>query len=250
MIAAMNAERIKLTSTRSPYWCIAVVVVLAVAVAGLTGATSTAPLGPSPGESAWTALIGLNAFGVLVLMIMAVLAVTSEYRFGTIRTTFQAIPKRSTVLLAKAGVFGALAVAVTLVLAVVGIFLVRGLAGSSSGIELGDPGVVRQIWGTPVIAALYVLIGLGVGAIVRHTAGAIVIVLIWNLALESILSILPKVGEHIAPFLPFANGSRFLNEGAGDTQYHWNVYGSLIYFAVFAVIVFVIGIVMTERRDA
>ncbi|NED60799.1 ABC transporter permease, partial [Streptomyces sp. SID10244] len=174
----MNAERIKLTSTRSPYWCIAVVVVLAVAVAALTGATSTAPLGPSPGESAWTALIGLNAFGVLVLMIMAVLAVTSEYRFGTIRTTFQAIPKRSTVLLAKAGVFGALAVAVTLVLAVVGIFLVRGLAGSSSGIELGDPGVVRQIWGTPVIAALYVLIGLGVGAIVRHTAGAIVIVLI------------------------------------------------------------------------
>ncbi|AZG47512.1 ABC transporter permease [Gordonia insulae] len=250
MIAVMNAERIKLTSTRSPYWCIAVVAVLAIGVAGLTGATTSGQLAPTPGEAAWTALVGLNAIGVLVLMIMAVLAVTSEYRFGTIRTTFQATPKRSNVLLAKAAVFGGLAIVVTVVLAALGVILVRALAGASSGIELGDSGVLRQIWGTPVIAALYVLIGLGVGAIVRHTAGAIVIVLIWNLAVETILTILPKVGPHIAPFLPFANGSRFLNGTLDDTDYHWNAYGSLIYFAVFAVAVFAIGIVVTDRRDA
>ncbi|MDL9946290.1 ABC transporter permease [Gordonia sp. ABSL11-1] len=250
MITAMNAERIKLTSTRSPYWCVGIVALLAIGVAVLTGATVNGPLAPTPLESAWTALVGLNSFGVLVLMIMAVLAVTSEYRFGTIRTTFQAIPRRSTVLLAKASVFGVLAFVVTLVLAIVGVVLAKAFSGSTGGIELGDSGVLRQIWGTPVIAALYVLIGLGVGAIVRHTAGAIVIVLIWNLAVESILSILPKVGEHIAPFLPFANGSRFLNGSLDDTGYHWNAYGSLIYFAVFAVVVFVVGILVTDRRDA
>ncbi|WP_419224364.1 ABC transporter permease [Gordonia sp. CPCC 206044] len=246
----MNAERIKLLSTRSPYWCIAIVVVFAIAIATIMGITVNGAIASTPEESAWTALIGINNIGVLVLMIMAVLAVTSEYRFGTIRISFQAIPVRSTVLLAKAAVFAFLSFAVTLVLSVLALALVRGFAGADSMIEFGDSGVIRQIWGTPILAALYVVIGLGVGAIVRQTAGAIVIVLIWNLAFESILSILPKVGEHIAPFLPFANGNRFLHGGATDTDYPWNEYGSLIYFAVFAAIVFAIGVVMTERRDA
>ncbi|MDY6808486.1 ABC transporter permease [Gordonia sp. HNM0687] len=250
MITAMDAERIKLTSTRSPYWCVAIVAVLTVGLALVTGATISGPLASTPGEAAWTALIGLNSFGLLVLMIMAVLAVTSEYRFGTIRTTFQAVPRRSTVLIAKAAVFGLLALLVSLVLAVVGVAVAKAAGGSTVGIDIGDSIVIRQLWGTAVLAALYVLIGLGVGAIVRHTAGAIVILLIWNLALESILTILPRVGDDIAPFLPFANGSRFLNGDLSATDYHWNVYGSLIYFAMFAVVIFVLGIVATERRDA
>lgn len=252
MIAAVDAERIKLTSTRSPYWCIGIVVVLAIGVAALVGSTVRGTsVGPTATTSAWTALIGLNQFGVLVLMIMAVLAITSEYRFGTIRTTFQAVPRRPTVLAAKAIVFGGLALVVTGVLAVVALVLVHILGGRSAGIDFADSGVLRQIWGTAVVAALYVLVGLGVGAIVRHTAGAIVVVLIWNLALESILRILPKVGSHIAPFLPFANAGRFLSDTSGEAvSYHWNVYGSLLYFAVFAIAVFAIGIVMVDRRDA
>ncbi|MGK2319376.1 ABC transporter permease [Gordonia rhizosphera NBRC 16068] len=249
MITAMNAERIKLMSTRSPYWCVAIVVVLALGVALVIGSV-TGPIATSPGEAAWSALVGINAFGVLVLMIMAVLAVTSEYRFGTIRTTFQAVPNRSTVLAAKAAVFGGLAFAVTLILSLVALAVVRLMGGAGTGIDLTDPGVWRQIWGTPVLAVLYVVIGLGVGAIVRHTAGAIVIVLIWNLAVESILSILPKVGPHVAPFLPFANGSRFLNDTTGVASYHWNAYGSLVYFALFAAAILGFGIVVTERRDA
>lgn len=250
MITAMDAERIKLTSTRSPYWCVAIVAVLTIGLALVTGATTSGPLASTPGEAAWTALIGLNSFGVLVLMIMAVLAVTSEYRFGTIRTTFQAVPRRPVVLIAKAAVFGLLALLVSVLLAIVGVALARAVGGTTVGIEFGDSVVIRQIWGTAVLAALYVVIGLGVGAIVRHTAGAIVIVLIWNLALESILTILPKIGDHIAPFLPFANGSRFLNGDLAGTDYHWNVYGSLIYFAVFAAVIFALGIVVTDRRDA
>ncbi|MEE3851491.1 ABC transporter permease [Gordonia sp. LSe1-13] len=250
MIATMDAERIKLTSTRSPYWCVAIVAILAVGLALVTALSTSGSLGPTPGQAAWTALVGLNSFGVLVLMIMAVLAVTSEYRFGTIRTTFQAVPTRSRVLIAKAAVFGLLAFLVTLVLAVVGVVLSRAAGGAATGIDLGDSVVLRQLWGTPLLALFYVLIGLGVGAIVRHTAGAIVIVLIWNLAIEGILSILPRVGDAIAPFLPFANGSRFLNPELGGVDYLWNAYGSLIYFAVFAIVLFALGIVVTDRRDA
>ncbi|MFW0793696.1 ABC transporter permease [Gordonia sp. CPCC 205515] len=253
MINALNAERVKLLSTRSPYWCVGVVVVLALGAAAITGSAVSGGAGTSSSEIAYMSLLGLSSFGLLVLMIMAVLAITNEYRFGTIRTTFQAIPKRWIVLLAKAGVFGGLAFIATVVLAVAALLLVRVIGGSGAGLELGDSGVMRQIWGMPIIAVLFVLIGLGVGASVRHTAGAIVIVLIWDLAVESIVAVLPRVGTHVAPFLPFRNATRFL---AGDNSdmagggYHWGVYGSLVYFAVFAIAIFVIGIVVVERRDA
>jgi ABC-2 type transport system permease protein len=55
----------------------------------------------------------VTGFGVMVLMIMAALAITSEYRFGTIRTTFQAVPNRASVLIAKAGLIGAFGAALT-----------------------------------------------------------------------------------------------------------------------------------------
>ncbi|GAC67530.1 ABC transporter permease [Gordonia soli] len=248
MIDVINSERIKLTSVRSPYWCVGIVVAIAVAVAVLMGATTTSPIGTTPAETASFYLVGVNQFGFLVLMILAVLAITSEYRFGTIRIAFQAVPRRSVVLGAKAVVYGALAVVVSLVMTIVSLVLIRSLAGPASGIEMSDSGVVRQLWGTPVVALLGVLIGIGIGAILRHTAGAIVVLLIWNLAVENILAVLPKVGTSIAPFLPFRNGARFLSGTGGD--FHWGVYGSLVYFGVVAMIVFGVGILVTSRRDA
>ncbi|WP_328859270.1 ABC transporter permease [Williamsia herbipolensis] len=256
MTNAINAERIKLLSTKSPYWCVGIVVVLGILIAVLVGFADSSLSASEPLLGAPGYLIGVTQFGVLVLMIMAVLAVTSEYRFGTIRTTFQAIPARSSVMYAKAVVYGGVSFVVTLVLAFVAVPLGKALAGDrSSQVDLLGGDAVRQYWGVPVYMALCVLIGLGVGAIVRQSAGAIVIVLIWPLALELILSSIPKV-KVVAPYLPFNNASRFLaggsdvNNSGGSIDYPWNDYGSLIYFAVWAIGLFAVGIVLTNRRDA
>ncbi|MCR5978295.1 ABC transporter permease [Gordonia jinghuaiqii] len=248
MIAAVNAERIKLASTRSPYWCLGVVFVLGVGFAALLGALLSGGHG-EPGEIDSLTddfLIGLDQFGVAVLAIMAVLGITSEYRFGTIRPTFAAVPGRPSVLIAKAVVFGGLALVVTAVVALVGVVLAQALAGH--GMALGGPETARHLWGTPVFAMLCALVGLAVGALVRHSAGAVAIVLVWMLALERIVSVLPRVGEHIAPFLPFLNGWNFL--AGGDDSFHWNAYGSLLYFAVFTVVLLVVAAVVTDARDA
>ncbi|GAB17981.1 putative ABC transporter permease protein [Gordonia effusa NBRC 100432] len=247
-LATVNSEYIKLTTTRSPYWCAAVVVALSLGISVLIGAVLSST--PDTGLGIADYLLGLNQFGVIVLMIMAVLAVTSEYRFGTIRTTFTATPRRRRVLIAKAVVFGGLAVVLSAVLAVISLGVVKALAGSSSNFSFGDADALRQIWGTPIWALLCVIVGLGVGALIRHTAGAVVIILVWMLVAESILAVLPKVGPEIGPFLPFRNGSRFLTSTASSPDYHWNAYVSLAYFAVFAAVVFVAAIAVVERRDA
>lgn len=254
MIAAIDSERIKLMSTRSPYWCLGIVVFLGLGFAALMGlATRTTEGAPATAsESAWGSLLGINFFGGLVLMIMGVLAITSEFRFGTIRTTFQAVPKRPQVLVAKAIVYALLAGIVTLILVVLCLLLAKAIGGSMMNIDFGDAGVIRQIWGTPLVVMLYVVVAVGVGAIVRQTAGAIAIVLLWILAIETILKLLPRIGDHLVPFLPFDNATRFLqgDAGADIVDHHWNTYGSLAYFAIFAIVIFGIGIVVTERRDA
>ncbi|MGZ8178363.1 ABC transporter permease [Williamsia sp. SKLECPSW1] len=250
---AIDAERIKLLSTRSPYWCVGIVVVLGILISILIGVLSgsTSESSSDLRDPSFFA-IGVSQIGVIVLMIMAVLAVTSEFRFGTIRTTFQAIPRREVVMGAKAIVYGGLSAVVTLVLGIVTIVLGTALAGDAgSSIDLGGSVAIRQYWGIPVYTLLCVLIGLGVGALVRQSAGAIVILLIWSLALEGILSAIPKVSA-IGPYLPFNNGAHFLSGDTtdGGIDYPWGPYGSLLYFALWAIVIFVGGVVSTQRRDA
>jgi hypothetical protein len=114
-------------------------------------------------------LIAMLAFGVL-----GVLTATGEYSSGMIRATLAAVPGRGLVLLAKATVFGAVALVVG-ELTVLGNFLAGEavLTNAAPHASLGDPAVLRSVLLTGAFLALLGLVGLGLGAIVRHTAGAI-----------------------------------------------------------------------------
>ena len=109
-MAVLSAERIKITTTKSPLWCTITIIVLGLGVAWMIGRSSSSSIQAYNDEAASgtpdfekflptfnDAGLGVSGFGVMVLMIMAALAITSEYRFGIIRTTFQAIPSRSSV---------------------------------------------------------------------------------------------------------------------------------------------------------
>ncbi|GAA1482109.1 multidrug ABC transporter permease [Gordonia sinesedis] len=258
MIDAIQAERIKLVSVRSPYWCLATAVLLAV---GITTLIATVGRGgfstqPADGVTVNALLTGLNQLAIVVLIVMSVLAMTSEFRFGTIRTSFLAVPRRPTVLVAKAAVYLALTLVTVFVLTVVCLLILR--VGLGRVVAFDNPNVIRQLWGLPLYAMLCVLIGLGVGAMIRHTAGAISLVLIWMLVVETILANAPKVSEYVGPFMPFTNADRFLSGGSsvsdaasGSADYfHWNPTVSLVYFAVIAIAVFIGGVALTNARDA
>lgn len=259
MIGALNAERIKLASTRSPYWCVGIVVLLSLAVAAVVGQVAGNSVGEvgevdevgSTDGIAGVVLAGLNQVGVIVLMIMAVLAVTNEYRFGTIRTSFLAVPRREVVMIAKALVYGAMTVILTVVLTALCLLVAMALGGQSLGISFTDADVVRQLYATPIDALLCVVVGLSLAMLLRHTAGAIAILLLWMLVLEGVIGLLPKVGSHIAPFLPFANAGRFLDPTSPTSvDFHWGPIGSAVYFAAFALLLFGAGLAAVSRRDA
>jgi ABC-2 type transport system permease protein len=175
--SATRMEWLKLRSVRSTAW------ILLVFAAGLIGLAilvlshaNWATMSPSdrasfdPTNAGFAGLaLGQLAFGVL-----GVLIITSEFSSGMIRATFAAVPRRPLLLAAKAGVLGAVTLVAGEVLAfasfAVGEAVLRSPAPHAS---LGQPGVLRAVLMAGAYPALIALIGLGLGAIIRHTAGAI-----------------------------------------------------------------------------
>ncbi|HEY4853410.1 MAG TPA: ABC transporter permease [Streptosporangiaceae bacterium] len=162
----------KLRTVRSTWWILLVFAAGMVGLAILAGATG--PVHPDPSydptaNSLAGGLIGQLAFGIL-----GVLTLSSEFSSGSIRATFAAVPRRGRVLAAKAAVIAA----VTLVMGEAGAFAAFAAfaAATPPGVphgSFGQPGVLRALLLAGAYLCLIALIGLGLAAVIRHTAGAI-----------------------------------------------------------------------------
>jgi ABC-type transport system involved in multi-copper enzyme maturation permease subunit len=118
--------------------------------------------------------------GLMALVALGVLSITSEYKRGMIRSTFTAGPRRGRVLAAKAVVLGASTFVAGLV-ASFGAFLLANPILDSHGFtapSLSDGPVLRALVGTAALMAVVAVLALGVGAILRHSAGAITVVVL------------------------------------------------------------------------
>ena len=101
-------------------------------------------------------------------------------------------------------------------------------------------------------AVLAAVLGVGVGALVRFSAGAVALLLVWPLLIEPVLGSLPSIGSEVGPYLPFLNASVFTRVPWLYPTYAmpWGEVGSLVYFAAVAAVVFVAAIVVVNRRDS
>jgi ABC-2 type transport system permease protein len=248
VLAALNAERVKLSTIRSPLWSCIAAAVLSLGVAALQGSSAYGAASLPPEK----AVVGVAVFGVPVLMVLS--AMTGEYRSGLIRMTFAAIPNRTLVIVAKAVVAAAFSSAYTVAM-VIGAAVVARMASDpllAARLSLTEAGVWRVAGALALFAALAAVLGVGVGALLRYSAGAVAVLLLWPLVVEPILGNLPDIGSQIGPYLPFGNAFVF-----ADVQWlypvysmPWDRFGSLIYFAAIVAVVFVVATVVVNRRDA
>lgn len=170
-------EWTKLRSIRSNAWTLLAASVVSIGSAAVVAQRiATAPLAPQGGvvTPLTASFLGYAEYGVIPVSILAVLSFTSEYSTGLIRTTFTAVPKRLTVLAAKAAVTGGIALAAGEVLAFAAFFLAQAvMAGDHRGVSLFSPGVPRAVLAAGLLLAVCALTGLGLGAVIRRTPGAI-----------------------------------------------------------------------------
>jgi ABC-2 type transport system permease protein len=239
----LAAERIKLFSTRSPWWCFAAAVVLTVGF----GAAFTANVPGSELVTVESTQVGYE-FGLAVILVMAALTITTEYRFNTIKTTFQAVPSRTSALLAKT-------VVVALTSGVVGLIAAFGSLGvsmalrPSADLAVNTEAEWRAVAGVGLVFAIAAVIAIAVGILLRQTAGAVALLLAYSLMVEQLIQLIPNVGDDIQRWMPFKLAARFLTGGpaAEGMPGPW---GSLGVFAGFAVVLLVIAFVTARKRDA
>jgi ABC-2 type transport system permease protein len=190
----VRAEWTKLSALRSTWIVLLSVVVLTIGVAGAAGRHAhTARLGDT--------FLGVDLFSLL-LGVFGILMITGEYGSGLIRATFAAVPRRVPVLAAKAVVLLLVALPVMAVAATGALFANRLLAGGAPV----EPGALRTTIGATVAPIGLALLGLGLGALVRHTAAAIAAYVLSMLVLPALLQAVlsDRLGEQVVRYVPVA----------------------------------------------
>jgi len=170
------------------------------------------------------ALSGVNV-AQLAIGVLGVLLISGEYSTGMIRSTFVAVPKRLPVLWAKASVYGAITLALTVPAVLIGFFGSQAILRNHHILELSfsHPGVARTVLGGAVYLTLVGVFALGLGAILRNTAGGIATFAAIMFVIPPLLNILPSDWNNaINPYLPSTAGNAIFSLTHGsDTLAPW-----------------------------
>ncbi len=251
MTNLVRAELLKLRTVRLPLWLLVTtlaLVLLGVLATVLTAGLEGAPLRRDDPELLARAVASASG-GNIIVLILGILTLTQEYRFGTATPTFLITPKRGRILTAKL-----LAVAIVgLVFAVVSALFALAVSSAVFLLRDGlvarwDSAVLEVLLGAVLVMALYGPIGIAVGALVRNQIAAVVGALAWTFIVEQLLvALLPDVGR----WTPGGATSAVLQIGdlATTRGELLPVWGGALLLVAYAVVLSAVAARLTLRRD-
>ncbi|WP_416874194.1 ABC transporter permease [Kitasatospora sp. SC0581] len=261
----LAAEWIKLRSLRSTYWVLALASLVAIAVNVNAVHTDLTyidhPPAPMPGRSPYTYDPLFHGLGSIASDLMAVAAgslgaitVFGEYTTGLIRTTFAAVPDRRGVIAAKVLLIGGITALAGLVVSAVSFFTINAmLASRHVGLSITDEGCLRAVLAYAAIVPVCALIGMALGALLRHATASIV-------SLVMLMFILPMMFggdryrwlKEIGTHLPLATVQRLTitpNSRTTMGKYAPSVLDSWITMGVWGAVAVAVTVVVVRRRD-
>jgi ABC-type transport system involved in multi-copper enzyme maturation permease subunit len=241
-VSFLRSEWLKLWTTRTTWVMLGIGLLGEALFAGLyTGLTSLGKVEEQLAEGNVTTGVGLL---MVLMLVLGVLVITTEFRHGTSSSTFLASPKRYPALLAKLGACLLVGVLGGIAFVVVNGGLALGLASGRGGSLPPTSELVSVYAGVIVSFALLAAFGFGVGAIVRNQVGAIIAAIAFFFILSPLPELLPgSIGEYFpAQALGALHGQV---EGNGTLG---QVSGGLV-LAAWAAALVAIGIALICRRD-
>ena len=260
----VRSEWIKLRTVRSTVWTLAATVVVMVGIVALFCLMITAG-GDGGGQHASgekpNGIIALPiaaTLASLAVAVLGVLVISGEYSTGMIRSTLAAVPRRLPALWAKGVV---LAISIFLVSTVaVGIsvgVMALWLSGEGLAPDLGDSQTLRILVGTALYLTAIALLAFAIGALLRHSAGALATVLGLLTVIPTTFAMIPwRPLQLISPFLPGNAGSMILvpaqtgtvsPDAVGAVLGPWQGFGVLL---VWVAVLLTAAAVLLRRRDA
>lgn len=212
----VRSEWTKFTSLRSTRWVLAGFVVTGIGLGILVSAVAGAGWSDASAEarSHWDptndTLAGLIP-GYMIIPVLGVLMMTSEHGSGAIRSTLAAVPRRHEVLLAKALVFGVTVFVVNQVVTFAAFLAGQQVMGDAPHATLGQPGVVRALVGSGLFLVLLGIFGMGLGALIRRSGGAVAAYFGLALVVPDLLLVVPGDLWRFGPITMLANSVSAVN---------------------------------------
>lgn len=258
------AEWTKLWSLRSTYWTL---LLSALAVIGLNVNAAVADHHNWPHYDAgiraifvpiWAMRDGFTQIAGMVLMLAAgsvgAITITGEYGTGLIRTTLAAVPARRSLVAAKLIDVTVVMLGYGAVVAGASFWATQAiLSGRHAGLSIGYPGAFQAVAASAVLAPVCALIGMGIGAIVRHSASTMVITTAVLLLLPLCFTDHYRWTADIKHALPASAWERLIDVGYGrfgfavhrptTTTEAW------IALALWSLATMVVAVTVVHRRD-
>jgi ABC-type transport system involved in multi-copper enzyme maturation permease subunit len=250
---ALRSEFTKLRSVRSTYWSLFALVVVTVGIGALASWGATRHPAHGPGFDPTMQSLGGLYLSQLVIGVLGVIVITSEYSTGMIRTTLTTIPRRGTMIAAKATVFAAVTFVTGLITCFASFFLGQALMSSSHmNATLGQPHVLRAVIGGALFLTVCGMLAFGIGLLVRHTAGGISIVVTLMFVLSILVNLLPQSWQNdVVKWVPADAGTQIwttvANQGTPALFAPWTGFAV---FCGYAAIALIAGVILFRQRDA
>ena len=255
----LRSEFTKIRSVRSTYFTLIAFFVAAVAfsIADTAGHVanwshmSAAEL--TSFDPTATSLTGAVYLGELIIVVIGSLVITSEYGTRMMGTSLAAMPRRGVLYATKAVVLASVTLVIALITSFTSFFTGQAILGPQhDGVSITSPGALRAVLLSAVFVTCCALLAFGLGAIIRHTAGAIT-------TLFGVIFLIPALA-HALPNSWFFEVARWLPGGNAldpiaatkplGEPFLYGSYGQLAVFAGYAAIATLIGAVLFRRRDA
>lgn len=256
----MLAEWTKIRSVRSTVWSLAIFVVGTIGLTALFCWLTVHAIqtGRAPRRSAdllgdpvtFVLQTGIG-FGQLAICVLGALTMTTEYSTGVIRASLLAVPKRLPVLVAKCVVFAGLIFVIAEIVVFVSFFVGKAIIHPVVNVSLSQPNVARAVVGAGLYLTVLGLFALAIGALIRHSAGAIATVIGLVLVVGPLLGLLDSYdwGKHVHDWFPTVAGGFIRNVIPASDQ----VLSPWEGFAVFCgwtALLLAGGALLLKRRDA
>jgi ABC-2 type transport system permease protein len=253
LAGALRSEFTKIRSVRSTYWTLLAMFVVVVGFGALASAGAAhGPHGPYF-DPTRQSLAGLY-IGQLIIGVLGVLVISSEYSTGMIRTTLTTNPHRGVMIAAKGIVFTVVALVTSLITAFAAFFLGQALMSSDHiSTTIGSPNVLRAVIGGALFLTACGVLAFGLGLLIRHSAGGIGAVVGLLFVVTILVNFLPQSWQnHVDKWIPaLAGGQLWMTtpNPPGNTPMYgpWPSFAILCGYAALAVAA---GVIFFRKRDA
>jgi ABC-2 type transport system permease protein len=249
VIRLVRAEFLKLRTTQVWFW-------LLMATIAVSGLLVVAQIAPSDGVRSARKVPDMftsSSTAYVVVFVLGVLGVTSEFRYQTITPTVLQTPSRWAIMTAKMITYAITGAIYALVAVLVQIAVaVPWLSSKNITVDFGDGNVQHAIIGVFGVVALFGIVGLGAGALMRNQIVAVVVGILFLLVIENITLAIPGVRK-VWPYTPNGATQAILHT-TGSTEVTDNVHLTstgvgVIVLLLWAFIPAILGAAFTMNRD-